>query len=234
MELSKRLSAVASLVTEGASVADIGTDHGYIPIYLIQQHIAKKVIAADINKGPLSRAAIHISGHKSVGDYIETRLSDGLSNISAGEVDTMIAAGMGGGLVIKILTEGKAVVDSLSHIILQPQSEIEKVRWFLHEQNLKIIREDMIEEDGKYYPIMEAMHGKPEEYRDIDFLFGKLLLKERHPVLKEYLRKELRIKEEICMHLKKANTAQATERIDEILVELSKIEEAYQYFNQEG
>lgn len=100
MELSKRLQAVADLVTEGASVADIGTDHGYIPIYLIEHHIAEKVIALDINRGPLERARMHIVGH-GLKEKIETRLSDGLEKVLPGEVDTMIAAGMGGGLVIK-------------------------------------------------------------------------------------------------------------------------------------
>ena len=125
MELSKRLYAVASLVTEGASVADIGTDHGYIPIYLMKEGIASKVIALDINKGPLERARLHIVGNGLKGQ-IETRLSDGLCKVMPGEVDTMIAAGMGGALVIKILTEGKKVVDSLTACILQPQSEIWK------------------------------------------------------------------------------------------------------------
>ena len=102
MELSKRLYAVAGLVTEGASVADIGTDHGYVPIYLVINNIASKVIAMDINRGPLERARMHIIGHGLKGK-IETRLSDGLKEIEPFEVEGMIAAGMGGGLVIKIL-----------------------------------------------------------------------------------------------------------------------------------
>ena len=96
MELSRRLYAVASLVTEGASVADIGTDHGYIPIYLVQQGIASKVIALDVNGGPLERARMHIIGNNLKGK-IETRLSDGLHAVEPGEVDTIVAAGMGGG-----------------------------------------------------------------------------------------------------------------------------------------
>ena len=124
--------SVRILMTEGASVADIGTDHGYIPIYLMKEGIASKVIALDINKGPLERARLHIVGNGLKGQ-IETRLSDGLCKVMPGEVDTMIAAGMGGALVIKILTEGKKVVDSLTACILQPQSEIWKVRKYLCE-----------------------------------------------------------------------------------------------------
>ena len=94
MELSKRLTAVAGLVTEGASVADIGTDHGYIPIHLIEQNLSPKVIAMDINKGPLERARIHIAGY-GMSDRIETRLSDGLAAVKPKEVEEMIVAGMG-------------------------------------------------------------------------------------------------------------------------------------------
>lgn len=167
MELSKRLQAVADLVTEGASVADIGTDHGYIPIYLIEHNIAGKVIALDINRGPLERARMHVVGHGLKGK-IETRLSDGLEKVLPGEVDTMIAAGMGGGLVIKILTEGYPVVEILDTMILQPQSEIGKVRRFLNEHNLQITEENMVEEDGKFYPMMKVIHGKKKNIQYVN------------------------------------------------------------------
>ena len=148
MELSKRLQAVADLVTEGASVADVGTDHGYIPIYLIEHNIAGKVIALDINRGPLERARMHVVGHGLKGK-IETRLSDGLEKVLPGEVDTMIAAGMGGGLVIKILTEGYPVVESLDTMILQPQSEIPHFRTFLMDEGYLLLDENIIYEEGK-------------------------------------------------------------------------------------
>ena len=102
MELSKRLYAVAGLVTEGASVADIGTDHGYVPIYLVEEGIARKALALDVNRGPLERARMHIVGH-GLGDKIETRLSDGLREIRPGEVDTIIVSGMGGPLTLSLI-----------------------------------------------------------------------------------------------------------------------------------
>ena len=99
----------------------------------------------------------------------------------------MIAAGMGGALVIKILTEGKKVVDSLTACILQPQSEIWKVRKYLCEHGLVIEDEDMVEEDGKFYPIMRVVHGEPENYEAYEYIYGKKLLEKRHPVLHKYL-----------------------------------------------
>lgn len=219
MELSKRLYAVAGLVTEGASVADIGTDHGYVPIYLIKNKIASKVIAMDINKGPLERAKMHIIGHGLKGQ-IETRLSDGLKKVNPGEVDGMIAAGMGGALVIKILEESKAVVDTLEFLILQPQSEISKVRKYLNKNGLVIIEEDMVEEEGKYYPMMKVIHGQPEEYKEYEYIYGKKLLEKKHPVLEKFLLREKYIQESIVEQLSKhIGSESAEQRTREILHE---------------
>ena len=230
MELSKRLYAVAGLVTEGASVADIGTDHGYIPIYLVEQGISPRVIALDINKGPLERARMHIIGH-GLKDRIETRLSDGLAAVAPGEVDTMIAAGMGGGLVIKILTEGKEVVDTLSTCILQPQSEIYRVRQHLAANGLRITQEDMVEEDGKFYPMMKVVHGQTESYTDCEYIYGKCLLKEKHPILKKYLEREMQIKESVFRQLfKHKDSESAAKRMEAIKKDIILIEEALQYF----
>ena len=122
-ELSKRLQAVADLVTPGMRLADVGTDHAYIPIYLTQNGLVPSAIAMDINKGPLERADTHILEHGLDGKIV-TRLSDGLVNLKMEEADTMIAAGMGGGLVIHILNEDPAKTRSLKELILQPQSEL--------------------------------------------------------------------------------------------------------------
>lgn len=219
MELSKRLYAVAGLVTEGASVADIGTDHGYVPIYLIKNKIASKVIAMDINRGPLERAKMHIIGHGLKGQ-IETRLSDGLKMIKPGEVDGMIAAGMGGSLVIKILEDSKEVVDYLSFAILQPQSEISKVRKYLHDNGLIIVDEDMVEEDGKFYPMMKVVHGESEKYEEYEYIYGKRLLEKKHPVLQKFLLREQYIQESIVEQLSKhIESESAEQRTREILHE---------------
>ena len=107
VKLSNRLSAVASFVTDGNVLADVGTDHGYIPIYLLQEKRIKKAIAMDINAGPLQRAKEHIALY-GLKDYIETRLSDGVEALMPGEADTILIAGMGGGLVMHILEDGRA------------------------------------------------------------------------------------------------------------------------------
>ena len=105
MELSKRLQAVADLVTAGCRVADVGTDHAYIPIALVQEGRIPGAVAMDVNTGPLERARLHVAENR-LEEKIELRLSDGLAALSPGEADSVVIAGMGGGLVIRILTEG--------------------------------------------------------------------------------------------------------------------------------
>ena len=234
MELSKRLYAVAGLVTEGASVADIGTDHGYVPIYLVESGIASKVIALYVNQGPLNRARMHIVGH-GLGDRIETRLSDGLAMIRPGEVDTVIASGMGGPLTIRILQEGKEVADQLNALILQPQSEICRVRRFLTENGYQIEQEDMVLEDGKYYPVMRVVHGTKEPYEEWEYLYGKRLLEARHPVLLEFLKRELRIKESILEQLAgRSGSESARERAEEICRDREWIQKALAQYEMGG
>ena len=138
MQLSQRLSSVASMVTAGNCLADVGTDHGYVPIYLYERNIIPHAIAMDVNKGPLERATLHIaeSGMK---EAIETRLSDGLAALKPGEADSVVIAGMGGPLIIRILSTYPEVTDSLKELILQPQSEIPEVRMWLYEHGYEII-----------------------------------------------------------------------------------------------
>ena len=215
MELSKRLYAVAGLVTEGASVADIGTDHGYIPIYLVKEKRIKKAVAMDINRGPLERAGMHIRSH-GLEDIIETRLSDGLKELACGEADTAVIAGMGGALVIQILEGNPDTAGGLKELVLQPQSEIRTVRQYLADSGWKIIDEDMVEEDGKYYPMMKAVHGEPEEYKEQEFRYGRYLLAGRHPVLYRYLNREKELKEGILENLNHSGSLRAGERRKEL------------------
>ena len=110
-ELSKRLQAVADLVTVRECVADIGTDHAYIPIYLTEHKKVKKAFAMDVNEGPLIRAEEHVR-EAGLKEQIKMRRSNGLEKLSPGEVEAVIIAGMGGGLVMRILTEGQAVASA--------------------------------------------------------------------------------------------------------------------------
>ena len=158
LQISRRLKAVAALVSPGLVLADVGCDHGYIPIYLIQKGQIPRAIAMDINQGPLLRAREHIR-EWGLEAYIETRLSDGLKALEPGEAQCLVIAGMGGPLMERILTQGAPVLKDMKELILQPQSEIGHFRQFLAENGYRIIEEDMVEEEKKYYPMMKAVQG---------------------------------------------------------------------------
>lgn len=215
-KLSNRMAAVAHLVPKGVTACDIGCDHGFVAIYLVEEKICPKVVAMDINKGPLLRAKEHIES-VSLSTYIDTRLSDGLEKLQPGEAECMIAAGMGGRLIVKILSDYPEKVKELRYFVLQPQSELSFVRRYLREQGFKIRREDMVLEDGKFYPMMlaetasrevafvagdgqancgessgcgqagEKISEQAEYAASLEDEFGPLLIRERHPVLLQYL-----------------------------------------------
>ena len=229
MELSKRLQAVADLVSEGLVVADVGTDHGYIPIYLIETKKSPKAFAMDVNKGPLLRAKEHIAEH-GLETRIETRLSDGVRALQKGECDCVVVAGMGGALTIKIMEEGKDIFRNLKEFVLQPQSELQKVRAYLCENAYFIVEENMVLDDGKFYPMFRVINGQSEEYHAIELCYGKLLLEQKNAVLKNFLEKEKAVKELILSNLEQSFGEHIETRRKEIQEELEGIEYALQRY----
>ena len=234
VKLSNRLSAVASFVTDGNVLADVGTDHGYIPIYLLQEKRIKKAIAMDINAGPLQRAKEHIALY-GLKDYIETRLSDGVAALTPGEVDTVLVAGMGGGLVMHILEEGKEVCRQAKELVLQPQSELERVRAYLWSNGYVILEENMILEDEKFYPMMRVAYENVVDMEHAENLlfcrYGKHLLEQKHSVLKEYLEREEKLYTGILGNLSQTAVSEKTkERVAEVEEVLQLNRKAYAYF----
>ena len=186
MQLSKRLEMLASMVTVGGRLADVGTDHAYLPIALLKSGRISAAIAMDVREGPLVRAKTHIE-EAELSSYIETRLSDGLEKPMPGEADTIVIAGMGGPLINRISQAHPEVAESTGELILQPQSEIGDTRRFLAETGFEIVQEEMVVEDGKYYPMMRVVPGKAYRLTDIQQEFGPLLIEKKHPVLIEWL-----------------------------------------------
>lgn len=235
VKLSKRMKAVASMVTPGNILADIGTDHGYVPIALVQRERIPKAIAMDINKGPLQRAKDNIVLYH-MEEYIETRLSDGVDALLEGEVDTILIAGMGGELVIHILEAGEAVCRNAKELILQPQSDIRRVRSYLRENKYKIVDEDMVFEDGKYYPMMKVIpvdvdtfwDNQKEQTMETCDIYGPLLLKNGNQVLRRFLVKQHRQMSQILLQLELQPESEAIcRRKQEVMEELHYNESAY-------
>ncbi|MGC4019576.1 MAG: class I SAM-dependent methyltransferase [Muricomes sp.] len=249
MELTKRMQAVADLVSPGYKIADIGTDHAYIPIFLTEEGRIPAAVAMDVNEGPLMRAREHIL-ESGLSDKIEVRLSDGFEKLLPGEADSAIIAGMGGMLVMKILKKDWNVTISLKECILQPQSEIAKVRTFLLQEGFLFIEEDMVFDEGKFYPMMKvqppqsgihntkveltekAVSEKKSEdiWTDTEIQYGKYLLRRKHPVLKEYLEWEKALKSAILEDLKRRDSVRAKQRIKELEKDLKATEKGLEYY----
>ena len=186
----------------------------------------------DVNEGPLQRAQENIA-QAGLEDRIKLRLSNGLVKLEPGEVDAMITAGMGGALVIQILDQSPEVVKELKEFILQPQSELHKVREYLNTHGFTSVEEDMIKEDGKFYPMMKMVHKEEEPYTVEELYYGRRLLKDQNPVLHEYLQKERQMKDQIKSGLEKSDSDSAKERVAELAEDLRRIDEALKAFDKE-
>ena len=229
IRLSKRMEALACMVSQGNILCDVGCDHGYLPIYLVQKKVVPRAFAMDVAEGPLLAAKTHISQHGLDG-LIETRQSDGLEKLVPGEADTILIAGMGGGLVMHILSANPKVANAVKELILQPQSELYEVRTFLWENGYQLLQEDMVKEDGKYYPMMKVKptgkHPAGQKPSEAELYFGKMLLERKHPVLGEYLLREENTQRQVLEQLTAAQPTEAIhERIKQVKAYLQIIED---------
>ncbi len=206
MELSYRLNKIAQKVTQNGIIADIGTDHAYIPIFLYKNNKIKSGIACDISKGSLQKAKDNIKKYNLQGK-IQTRLGNGLEKISLQDnVDTVIIAGMGGMLMIDILEKGKYILENVKELILQPQKDIDKVREYLHKNNFKIIDDEMLKDDGKYYTIIKSIKGKEDIlYKKEEYVFGRFEINNKCQILKEYIEDQLYKMEIVLKNIKETN-----------------------------
>lgn len=229
MQLSERLFAIANEVPEKGAIADVGCDHAYTSIYLAEHKAPKHIIAMDVRTGPLERAKENIKA-EGLENIIETRLSDGLNSVSEGEIDTVVISGMGGALIKKILNEGKEVIEGVSTLVLQPQTEQAELRRYLHGIGMKIQKEVMLIEEGKYYNIIVAVRGEDLPYQEAEYAFGRHLLEEKNSVLKQFLEKESVKVKNILEHLSEYKDRNQG-RISELEEQQKLIEEALHYFN---
>lgn len=259
IHLSRRLQAIADMVTPGNVVADVGCDHGFLAIWLVEQGIAPKVIATDVRRGPLAAAEAHVE-ERGLSAYIETRLSDGLEKYSPGEAGTLVCAGMGGRLMQSILLKNADVTRAFRELILQPQSELRQFRIFLREQGFVVTDENILCEDGKYYFLFRVEPGvgpggtkqgdrdfsenapvseyeRDEELLRLGEKYGTGLLAVRHPVLKAYLEKCLMVcvdlREQMLSHRGKAGESERIEQgLAENEAEIADLEKALAIYEE--
>ena len=224
MEISQRLRIVGDFVTQ-KTVADIGTDHAYIPIYLHKKGNVEKVIACDINEKPLQKAQQNIKLHHAENKII-TRLGNGLQPLQPYEVDSIVISGMGGMLMIELMEQSQNIIKTVKEVVLCPHLDVSSVRKYLHNIGYAIADEKMIQECGNFYTILRAIQEKQKYDKEIEYIFGKVLLEKKDAVLKKYIVNEkIRLKK-IEQHLYDKQTEQSKKRLQQIDEYKKAIEEA--------
>jgi tRNA (adenine22-N1)-methyltransferase len=228
MILEGRLKAIADAVPRCRTAADVGTDHGYIPLYLIQNNRVDYVIAADISSGSLSKAEMLIRQH-GLADCMEARLGSGLSVLTPGEADTIIIAGMGGLLIRDILEQGEEAARTASVLVLQPMIAQEELRRWLVCSGYTIVDEDLALEGRKIYEILVVSPGRKAEKPDKEIYYdiGWKLIEKQHPLLGEFIRRKIQASEKILAQLEIGRSDSAQDRKRELEEKLRQYKEVY-------
>lgn len=229
-KLSVRLMKVAKYVPEGSKMADIGSDHAYLPCYLAKNLKISFAVAGEVAKGPYQSAERNVKS-EGLMETISVRMGDGLEVIQSGEVDCITIAGMGGALISTILENGKDKLASVRRLILQPNISAISVRKWLLVNNWEIIEEEIIEEDGKIYEIVVAEKGNPDKpyqtNKDTGLLLGPFLLQRKEETFKKKWTAEKKNWQRIYEALEDATeTADTIEKRKELLDKIRIVEEA--------
>ena len=178
LKLSKRLSLAASFVREGDFIADVGTDHAYLPIYLYMAGVIRGAVVGDINQGPIDRAKANIRKYSCESAIIPI-LSDGLCKIDEVSPDTVFILGMGGELIVNIISKAEWLKDKKTRLVLQPMTHAEILRAYLFDNGFEIVEEELVE-DGKIYQIIVAEYtGNKVSANKLELLFGTINLSKK-------------------------------------------------------
>jgi len=214
MKLTPRLQAIADKIPPGSAVADIGSDHAYIPVYLLVNRLARRVIASDNNKGPLTAAAQTLKLFN-LEKAVDLRLADGLEAIKPeDDVDTVVIAGMGGETICSILARGKDIISAAVSLVLQPMTDAGLVRRWLADNGFAIVDEDIAQEGARFYEIIVARRGQGMERQDFSDEIGPVLLAKKHPLLKPMLEQRLRRLRKAAAYA--SHSAAARERVRQL------------------
>ena len=188
MELSKRLMFIVNHIDKCESIIDVGTDHGYIPIYVVKNNICDKAIASDINRDPVKKAKMNVS-LEGLSDKIDVRLGGGLATVKKGEVNGVVMAGMGGNLIRDILEADMDKVSKYDFLILQPAQNPEVLREYLYISGYEILAEDLCYDEGIYYELFKVRKCE-KECKKVDSIYYEIspvLLDSKNPLMNEYL-----------------------------------------------
>lgn len=225
-----RMDGILNCVPKSCIVADIGTDHGYIPVKLIERDIANYVIASDISSYSIEKAQTLIE-RKNLTDRIYTRVGYGLSILRPREVEVAIIAGLGGTLIAEILEKDKEIASTISKFVLQPMQQQRALREYLLNSGYTIENEILVREDrNRYYVIMVVEHGQEDVMDDLDYYLGRRLVEKRDPLLPEYILYNIKKRCDILANLKKSRNANiVSDKQLKLEREIERLKEVYEH-----
>lgn len=227
MEISLRLKTIASMVDKCECTADIGTDHGYIPIYLIKNNICKKAIASDINRGPVEKARLNVR-MENLEQQIDCRLGGGLTTIEKGEVQGIVIAGMGGNLIRDIIEQKIHIFREAEFSVLQPVQNPEVLREYIYKKGYKIIDEELCIDENRFYEIIKVRYdNKIEEVDSIFYEIGKKIIDKKHPLAAKFIQQKIEKYSKILMNIKE-DTELANRRKVDVTNKIQRLEELEQ------
>ncbi len=204
MELSNRLQAIADCITKGNSVADIGTDHAYLPIFLIDNNISNNIIASDIVEGPVQNALSNVKKHN-MDKEIRIIQASGLNGITD-SIDTIIIAGMGGMLIIDIISDDLDIAYGAKELILQPMKNSIELRKFLVKNKFKIVEEKIGIDEDKFYEIIKVVKGTMIINNPLEYEVTSVLRKNRDKSTKLFIEKKIDTTKNIIKRLKEESS----------------------------
>ena len=223
MALSKRLEQVLHMIPQCQTVADVGTDHGYLAVACIEEKVATQVIAIDVNQGPLESARGLIKERK-LENYITCRLGDGLAVTKEGEVDCAVICGMGGELMQHIITVGPELLHTY---VLQPQSHRRELKQFLVDQGYGIIQEACLVEGNQYYDMWLVQRGATSVYNELSresmlWEYGALLQQEQSEVWTQHIQRRIETLQSILQHMR--DTAKSSDALQVMEQEMKALQ----------
>ena len=216
--ITQRLKTVADMIEKTGILCDIGCDHGYLPIYLLQQQKIQYAYACDVRDGPLKNAAKNIAAFH-MKNHIQTVKSNGLKELSDKKFDVISICGMGGRLIANILAEEPDIARRAKYLVLQPQSEIPVLRRFLAEHHFMIREERIAVEDRRFYVLMSVSDGEEVYQDELSYQLGRHLLTRNDDLTKQYLAKEYK---RFQMIMAARGGRENAPEIDKIICELEK------------
>lgn len=226
MELSKRLMCIINNMDKCESIIDVGTDHGYIPIYAVKNNLCKWAVASDINKGPKEKAENNVR-FEGLKEKIHCRLGGGLAPLKKGEAKVAIIAGMGGNLIRDIILKDIDKVKEFDYMILQPAQNSEILREFLYTNSFDVIKEDLVEDEGFFYEVFKVRYSLDKKIGKMEPFYyevSKKLLEDKNPLMGQFIKGKIEKCETILSFIKE-DTEGANFRKLEIKSKIQKLEE---------